>query len=136
MIVNIAKASAVYFGLVFAAGFVLGAIRVSWAVPYFGERPAELIETPIMLVAIFFAARFTTKHIAQSLSSSSLFVVGCVALCLLLLVEFTVVLAIRGMTVAEYLASRDPVSGTVYVISLALFAIMPLVVSIHLGRGR
>jgi hypothetical protein len=47
------------------------------------------------------------------------------ALGLLLGFELTVVLALRGMSLAQYLESRDPVSGTAYVCSLALFALMP-----------
>jgi len=39
---------------------------------------------------------------------------GCVALGLLLAAEFTLVLWLRGLSISEYLASRDPVSGTVY----------------------
>jgi hypothetical protein len=37
---------------VFGTGFVLGPIRVLWAVPRLGERVAELMEAPLMLVAI------------------------------------------------------------------------------------
>jgi hypothetical protein len=38
---------------------------------------------------------------------------GFVALILLLAAEFTLVLWLRGLLMSEYLASRDPVSGTV-----------------------
>jgi hypothetical protein len=50
-------AGALYFALAFGAGFVLGTIRVLWVVPRVGERTAELMETPIMLVVIMLAAR-------------------------------------------------------------------------------
>ena len=46
---------------------------------------------------------------------------------LLLVVEFS--LWLRGLTFRDYLASRDPVAGTVYIVMLGLFAIMPLVVA-------
>ena len=46
----ILKAGALYFALVFGAGFVLGTIRTLWIVPRLGTRMAELMETPIMLV--------------------------------------------------------------------------------------
>ena len=55
--------------------------------------------------------------------------VGLVALGLLLVAEFTVVLWLRGLAIGEYLASRDPVSGTVYVMMLGVFAVMPLLVA-------
>ena len=53
---------------------------------------------------------------------------GCTALGLMLLVEFTVVLWVRGMTIRGYLESRDPVSGTVYFLTLGAFAVIPMFV--------
>ena len=46
------KAGAVYFGLVFVTGFVLGTIRTLWVVPHLETRTAELLEAPLMLVVI------------------------------------------------------------------------------------
>ena len=48
---------------------------------------------------------------------------------LLLVAEFSLVLWLRGLTFRDYLASRDPVAGTVYIVMLGLFAIMPLLVA-------
>lgn len=55
---------------------------------------------------------------------------------LMLAVEFTVVLRIRGLTVREYFASRDAVSGTAYFVMLGLFALMPLLVARGRTRGQ
>jgi DNA invertase Pin-like site-specific DNA recombinase len=41
----------------------------------------------------------------------------------------TVVLWLRGLTIREYILSRDPAAGTVYIGMLGLFAIMPLLVA-------
>jgi type IV secretory pathway TrbD component len=57
--------------------------------------------------------------------------VGLAALALMLSAELTVVLWLRKLTLAEYVASRDPVAGSVYLLSLAAFAAMPALV----GRG-
>jgi type IV secretory pathway TrbD component len=54
---------------------------------------------------------------------------GCIALALLLVAEFGLVLWLRGQTIREYFASRDPVAGTVYYLMLWMFAIMPLLVA-------
>ena len=54
---------------------------------------------------------------------------GSIALGLMLLAEFTVVLWLRGLSFRKYLASRDPVSGTVYYVMLGLLAVMPLLVA-------
>jgi hypothetical protein len=50
------------------------------------------------------------------------------ALLLLVAVEFAVVLGIRGLSIGEYFAQRDPVAGGVYVLLLAVFAAMPWLV--------
>ena len=123
------KAGALYFALVFGAGFVLGPIRILWLVPRFGTRIAELMETPLMLAVIIVAARWVVRRLALSSTSSKRLGVGIIALGLLLVVEFSLVLWLRGLTFRDYLASRDPVAGTVYIVMLGLFAIMPLLVA-------
>jgi len=120
------KAGVLYFALVFAAGFALGPVRILWVVPRFGARMAELIETPIMLVVIIASARWMVRRLGVPSTTSSRLGMGCVALGLLLVAEFTLVLSLQGMSVSEYFASRDPVSGTVYYATLMVFAAMPL----------
>ena len=46
---QILKAGALYFSVVFGAGFVLGTIRTLWVLPSFGARRAELMEATIIL---------------------------------------------------------------------------------------
>jgi type IV secretory pathway TrbD component len=53
---------------------------------------------------------------------------GCIGLGLMLVAEFGLVLWLRGLSISEYLASRGPVSGTVYYVMLGVFCIMPLLV--------
>jgi hypothetical protein len=50
---------------------------------------------------------------------------GLVGLGLMLVAEFGFVLW-RCLSIRDYLATRDPVSGTVYYLMLGVFAIMPL----------
>lgn len=126
---QILKAGVLYFALVFGAGFVLGAIRGLWVVPRFGERTAELMETPIMFVVTIFAARWIVRHFTVPSIWPSRLGMGCVALGLLLAAEFTLVLWLRGLSIREYLATRDPVAGTVYYVMLGVFAVMPLLVA-------
>ena len=122
------KAGGLYFLLVFVAGFVLGPIRILWAVPRFGTRMAELLETPIMFVVILVAARWVVRRFALPPGLTSRMGMGCVALGLLLAAEFTLVLWLQGLSIREYLATRDPVSGTVYYLMLGVFAVVPLFV--------
>jgi len=125
---QILKAGVFYFALVFGAGFVLGPMRILWVVPRFGVRMAELLETPIMLVVTIFAARWIVRRLAVPFTAVSRLGMGFVALSLLLAAEFTLVLWLRGLSISEYLSSRDPVSGTVCYVMVGAFAIMPLLV--------
>jgi hypothetical protein len=61
---RVLEPAAAYFALVFGAGFVLGAIRVSWIVPSIGARAAVLVETPVMLAVSALAARWTNRRLA------------------------------------------------------------------------
>lgn len=115
-----------YFAIVFITGFVLGTVRVLFVLDLLGERCAELIEMPIMIAVTVLAAKYLVNKYKPYLSLRSSFAMGMIALIILLTFEFTLVLALRNMSVHEYIASRDPVSGSAYVISLVLYAVMPM----------
>lgn len=124
---TILKAAITYFGAVFAVGFALGAIRTIWLVPAIGVRYAELLEMPFMFVAIVLAARWLDGRYLQSAAAAAHLVAGFAALALMLTAELTLVLGLQGLTLREYIATRDPVSGTVYALMLLLFALMPAI---------
>jgi len=121
----------VYFSLVFGVGFMLGTVRVLAVEPRLGERWAELAEAPLMLIALILSARFVVRRFPAAHRASYL-VSGAVALSLLVLAELFVVLGIRGISISQYVAERDPLAGSLYVVMLLIFAVMPW----FLGRGR
>ena len=82
-----------------------------------------------MLVVTILAARWVARHLSLPPAAATRLGVGLIALGLMLGAEFTVVLGVRGLTIGEYLASRDPVAGTVYIVMLGIFAVMPLLVA-------
>ena len=125
---QLVKAGVLYFAVVFAVGFLLGTIRTLWVVPRVGTRTAELMETPIMLAVAIVAARWTVVRLSVPMMWSARLEMDCMALVLMLIAEFGLVLWLRGLSIREYLATRDPVSGTVYYLMLAVFAVMPLLV--------
>ena len=125
---TILKAGAAYFALVFGIGFVLGTLRVLWILPRWRERMAELLEMPWMLLASFLVARWLVRRLAVPPTLSARLGMGLLALGLLLAAELSLVLWLRGLTVQDYIASRDPVSGTVYLVMLVVFAAMPVLV--------
>ena len=122
-------AAVTYFGLVFTAGFLLGTLRVLWLEPALGTRWAELLELPVMIVACWFAAGWTVRRFAVPPHALPRLVVGGLALLLLLAAELGVLVFVRGSSAAADVASRDPVSGTAYLLSLLVFALLPLFVA-------
>ena len=121
-LLNILKAAVVYFALVFGAGFVLGPIRILFTVPRFGVRLAELMEFPVMLVVIVLTSRWLVRKFQLA---AHVWLVGFLALGLMIAFEFTLVLWLRGLTLSEYFRERDPVAGVVYYLMLLVFAAMP-----------
>lgn len=130
-IVPALKPSLAYAAIVFAVGFVLGSIRVFLVVPRIGVRWAELLEAPLMILASFWAARFMVWRWGL-FGRAQCLVVGMFSLAFMLLAEVGFVL-VQGLNIPEYITSRDSISGPVYLLSLGVFAAMPLLVS--LGRG-
>ncbi|WP_235071111.1 hypothetical protein [Leptolyngbya sp. Heron Island J] len=123
------KAGLIYFVTVFGVGFGLGVIRVVWIEPQLGARLAELLEMPLMLVAVVVAAYWVVKRLAVPPVLWSRLSMGLVALVCLLCAEWGLVLGLRGLSMTEYIATRDPIAGTVYYIMLCLFAVMPWLIA-------
>ena len=117
-----------YFLIVFGAGFLLGTIRVLLILPVLGERVAELLEMPFMLIFIVLAARWIDRRFLMGVDDRGRIRVGVLATGLVLSAEFIVGIALRGMTPRDMLFARDPVSGAAYYLSLLLFAVMPWLV--------
>ncbi len=128
---RIAKASMLYVALVFGAGFVLALVRVPLLVPRLGVRWAELAEMPVMLLVIVWAARYVVRRFGP-LETPARMVVGVAALGWLVGAELVLARWLQGLSPLEYLASRDPVSGSVYLAMLLVFAVMP----VFIGRSR
>lgn len=127
---------AVYFLLVFGAGFMLGVVRTLWLVPRLGVRWAELLEIPVMLMVIYWAARWVSRQIQlHGQSRPAQLGAGLVGLLLLAVAELGLALWLGGQSPVEYVESRDPVSGTAYALSLVLFAMMPVLVTRNENPG-
>jgi hypothetical protein len=121
-----------YFALVFSAGFLMGSVRVPLLVPRLGTRLAELLEMPVMLLVIVLSARFVVSRFTLPPAARTRMSAGFLALALLVAAELSLAVILQGRSLAQYIASRDPVSGSVYLAMLGLFAAMPLL----LARSR
>lgn len=118
-------AAALYFGIVFGVGFLLGAARVPFLVPRLGERVAELAEMPLMFVAIFLAAGHVVRKYGASVAPLGWALVGALSLAFLVAAELLLAVVLAGRGIGERIAGRDPVSGAVYLAMLVVFAMMP-----------
>ncbi|NTV93131.1 MAG: hypothetical protein HGA72_07690 [Chlorobiaceae bacterium] len=130
----IIKGGLAYFALVFGTGFILGILRVSFLVPRLGERYAELAEMPFMFAVILISAIYVTRRSDMPITFSARLGMGIIALALLLFAELLLAVALQDRSIGDYIASRDPVSGSVYLAMLMLFAAMPALVGLSPRR--
>ncbi len=123
--IKILRAGLVYFAFVLGAGFVLGIFRVPFLVPRIGERWAELAEMPIMAAVIFYSAGYILRRFPEINLPRESLLVGFLALGLSVCAELGLATVLQNQTLVEYIGSRDKVSGSVYLVLLVVFALMP-----------
>ncbi|MCX7608291.1 MAG: hypothetical protein N2049_03610 [Anaerolineales bacterium] len=133
LILRTARWGTIYFAILFGVGFALGLIRVPLLEPRLGVRAAQLIEAPLMFLAIVLAGRWIGRQLTGGYSSGAKLAVGILAAGLILGADVAVGVGLRSMTLVEVFSSRDPVSGFVYYMLIGLSAIAPWLMS--LGRA-
>lgn len=121
--------------MVFGAGFLFALVRIPWLEPRIGERAAELVEMPLMLLVILWSSRRVARRWTDGRRSTRL-AAGLVALGLLLAAELALAFALEGLGPLAYVTGRDPVSGSVYALCLAVFALAPAFGSPDARRGN
>lgn len=141
---DIISSSILYSLLVFGAGFICGSIRVPIVQPLLGDRHAQLLEMPIMLVAMWRSADFVVGRLRDSGSDdvSSVggmkggkywyFALGLLALGWLLAAEAGLYLWINeheGKGIKDWIMDRDPVAGAAFFGMLGLYAVLPALLS-------
>lgn len=131
------RAALVYFAIVLGTGFVLGVFRVPLLVPRIGERWAELLEMPIMAAVIYFSAGYLLRRFPDICSPGRSLAAGVLALALSVAAELGLAVVLQNQTLVEFIASRDKISGSVYIMLLLVFAVMPrLRLSRHMNAMR
>lgn len=119
----------VYFVITYAAGFVFGTIRQFVLAPTVGDTPALLVEIPLMLTVIYFAARAIVSALRPGATRLDAAVVGLVAFCALMLAEFAMSGLLRGWSVGEWLQSFTTINGAISLVMFAVFAVMPVMIA-------
>lgn len=124
-----------YFALVFALGFLLGAVRTLFVqdAPSGGRLLGVLIELPIMLGASWFLCRYVVRRFAVASTVAARAVMGGLAFALLLLAEFLVGALLFGRTPGEHFTLYKEASYVLGLVAQMAFALMPLV---QLQQGK
>lgn len=125
-------AAALYFALVFAAGFVLGALRVFLLEPRIGEVPATFAELPVMLLVSWLAARHAVKVFRIEARLAARLGMGLLAFALLIGAEFGLGAAGFGRSLDEAAAEMLSPKGLIGLAGQILFALFPA--ALLLGR--
>lgn len=140
---TIFKSSLSYFLLVFGAGFICGSIRVPFLEPLLGDRHAQLLEMPIMLLAIWKSSHIIVARLnspsrngngnGKANADSTFFerlVIGLLASAVLLAVEIAVAAARKGWNGFDsWIRDRDPVAGAFYFALIGIFLVLPSFIS-------
>jgi hypothetical protein len=124
-----AASALLYFVIVFAAGFLLGPIRVFWLEPQVGPTIAVLCEAPFLLVVMAVAARWVPLKLHLARDPTSLALMGLGALILQQLADVSVGVGLRGITFVAQLAHFGTAAGLIYAALLLVFAVMPVLIN-------
>lgn len=124
-IVRAAAAGTIYCGVVFAAGFGLGAMRALVLAPAIGELAAVLVEMPLILsLSVFVAGRLIGKmRVGKTLAER--LVMGASAFGLLVVVETGLAIVLTGQPPSEQLAAYGRPDKLVGLAGQILFAALP-----------
>ena len=133
-LVQVLKAGTIYFLVAVGAEFVLEVIRLQVVALHVGERLAEMLEIPNVLLATIIGARWVVDRFTLPPLPGIRISVGLVALIFLLIMEGTIILPLHGLSISEYLAGQDPVEGIAPLGALGVLTVMPFLVGYRWER--
>jgi hypothetical protein len=122
------KAGLVYFGLVFALGFVLGVARTLLlpGLPGQSRLLGVLIELPIVLAASWALCGVVVRRLHVEAALRARATMGAVALALLLGAELWVSVALAGRTLQQHFSLYRDASYALGLAAQLAFAAMPV----------
>jgi hypothetical protein len=115
------RQAVIYFGLVFAAGFAAGLVRVLVLAPAMGAFAAVAMELPVMLAFAWFACR----RVMPETGAARPIAVGILAFALLMIAELALAMTLGGQTLAQYLSDLAKPAGLLGLVGQMLFAAFP-----------
>ena len=119
------RAGLVYFALIFAAGFLLGTLRVFVVLPHLGPTIAVLIELPVILAICWFAAKWIIEKLAVPAVAADRLLMGAIAFVLLMLAETVLAAAGVGQMLVGDLTILATPQGVIGLAGQMFFALFP-----------
>lgn len=129
------RAGVAYFAVVFAAGFLFGAVRQLVLWPRMNEAVAVAIEAPFMLVAILLASRWLVRRLRVARGGER-WLMGLMALAVLIPVEIGLGWAMRGLSPGAWLAHLGTPAGLIEMALWAAFAAVPSLIGRFSGLSQ
>ncbi|MEO7039404.1 MAG: hypothetical protein ABI446_07540 [Gemmatimonadaceae bacterium] len=121
-------AGTVYFMFLFALGFVLGIIRVTYVAPRFGQLAATFAEVPVILVAALALCRWTMRHWQVSSAMTIRWAIALWFLTLLFTFETLLGVALFGRTASAQWAALTTPAGLLGISAQIIAALLPVFV--------
>lgn len=121
---GLVRTAAIYWAVVFAAGFVLGTVRVLWGAAALGEGLFQAIEIALLLSLGWIVARRLVQR-GWIAGEGAALRVGALAFALLLAAEAALGLTLFGETLPHWLANLTQPPRLWGLISQLLFALTP-----------
>lgn len=124
---NAARAGAHYFAIVFAAGFILGTIRVLLVLPHMGETAAVLLELPVMLTLSWIVCARLVRGFSVPGTAGARLLMGALAFALLMTAEAAVSIIGFGRSLAQHLAAYRALGAQLGLLAQLSFAAIPVI---------
>jgi len=118
-------AGSIYFGIVFAAGFVLGVLRVLILAPRLGETAAVLIELPLILLVSWIVCGWLIRLFAVAAAAGPRLAMGGAAFLLLMAAELSLSVFVFGRPVSGHWRHYLTLAGALGLTGQIAFAAFP-----------
>lgn len=124
---NALKAGTLYFAIIFAVGFLLGAIRIFILSPYFGETLAVVIELPFILALSWSVCSHLIIRFQVSSAWMSRIIMGSLAFGLLMTAEMALSIIGFDRAIVEHFQTYRTLQGMLGLFGQLLFALFPVI---------
>jgi hypothetical protein len=128
------RAGAAYFALVFALGFLLGALRQGMMGHGFGRSLLVAIEVPLILAFAWLACGWCAGRFGVPIAAGARVLMGAIMFVLLQAGELAVGVALMGGAVASHMARLGTAAGVMELLPQMLAALFPLISARLHGR--